>query len=384
MFVAIFLIAVLLLAVGAVSAWQAFLLIPTDLGLAYMQGAYTAGCAGLAVLALGLAARKIAAAGAVSALAHIRAETVARPARQEPMAEAPGREPAAALAGAGAAVGMAAGAALATVRTEAETPASPAASRAASDVRLLDDLEKDLFADLPALPRLPEAGPVASPVEPVQLPARSILAEAGDNAASQTAALVQATPSPTDAVAGEATALAAAEHASPVMSDDAIEQELQAALQLDDPAFARRVRAAEEHFAQTLPLPASPTETEASPPGAIDEPGEPPQQGMSGPAPEAKALQEDGAGGPPTMADIAPEVPTGPAGLIHDADLAALESELPPLVPIEQLEEVGSYESAGTRFTMYSDGSVNTLGPEGERRFRTLDELRAHLDKRGR
>ncbi|MCA0402031.1 MAG: hypothetical protein LCH38_14605 [Proteobacteria bacterium] len=77
----------------------------------------------------------------------------------------------------------------------------------------------------------------------------------------------------------------------------------------------------------------------------------------------------------------APEVtlPSAP-GLIPDADLLSLEQTEAPLAPIETLEVVGSYDSGGTRFTMYSDGSVTAIGPEGERRFASLDLLRRHLD----
>jgi hypothetical protein len=70
-----------------------------------------------------------------------------------------------------------------------------------------------------------------------------------------------------------------------------------------------------------------------------------------------------------------PDVP----GLLPDDDLETLAQEEAPLAPLETLEEVGSYESAGTRFTMYSDGSVVTSGPDGQKRHRTLEDLRAAL-----
>lgn len=65
-------------------------------------------------------------------------------------------------------------------------------------------------------------------------------------------------------------------------------------------------------------------------------------------------------------------------GVAHENATFVEESE-PQLAPISELEVVGSYESAGTYFTMYSDGSVVTSGEEGERRFSTLDALRAYL-----
>ena len=68
-------------------------------------------------------------------------------------------------------------------------------------------------------------------------------------------------------------------------------------------------------------------------------------------------------------------------GLIADADLAALEDSKPPLAPLDTLDVVGAYDSGGTRFTMYSDGSVVAAGPEGETRYPTLQDLRRHLDQ---
>ena len=101
------------------------------------------------------------------------------------------------------------------------------------------------------------------------------------------------------------------------------------------------------------------------------------------PAPEpALAVEPESIALPAEVpAEPAVEAPPAPQpGLIADADLAALaEDVLPPLAPISTLEVVGAYDSAGTRFTMYSDGSVTAAGPEGETRFRTLDDLRRHL-----
>lgn len=84
-----------------------------------------------------------------------------------------------------------------------------------------------------------------------------------------------------------------------------------------------------------------------------------------------------------SVAQEAPPAKAPPAvpGLIDDADLAAVSDDsLPSMAPISTLDVVGSYDSAGTRFTMYSDGSVTAAGPQGERRFRSLEELRRHLD----
>jgi len=67
-------------------------------------------------------------------------------------------------------------------------------------------------------------------------------------------------------------------------------------------------------------------------------------------------------------------------GLIHDEDLARLSEGKAELAPRERLDIVGAYDSGGTRFTMYSDGSVTAKGEGVDRRFRSLDDLRAFID----
>ena len=68
-------------------------------------------------------------------------------------------------------------------------------------------------------------------------------------------------------------------------------------------------------------------------------------------------------------------------GLIADEDTAAIEAEDTTLAPLSTLDVVGSYDSGGTRFTMYSDGSVTASGADGEQRFPSLDALRKHIDR---
>jgi hypothetical protein len=75
-----------------------------------------------------------------------------------------------------------------------------------------------------------------------------------------------------------------------------------------------------------------------------------------------------------------PEAAAPPPGLIRDADLIALDDAEPALAPLNTLDVVGSYDSGGTRFTMYSDGSVTAIGNGIDRRFPTLDALRAFID----
>lgn len=57
-----------------------------------------------------------------------------------------------------------------------------------------------------------------------------------------------------------------------------------------------------------------------------------------------------------------------------------MQDDEPALAPLETLDVVGAYDSGGTRFTMYSDGSVTALGEGVDRRFKSLDALRAFID----
>ena len=85
----------------------------------------------------------------------------------------------------------------------------------------------------------------------------------------------------------------------------------------------------------------------------------------------------------PAVVSASPQPKPAPQavhGLIPDADLAALADDLEQLPPLETLDIVGSYDSGGTRFTMYSDGSVTAIGGDMDRRFPTLDALRKFID----
>jgi hypothetical protein len=128
-------------------------------------------------------------------------------------------------------------------------------------------------------------------------------------------------------------------------------------------------------IALEIPVPPRAAETPADTPSAVELPATEPVAALDA------ANPADSAADVPPEAGEKPETPPVP-GLIADADLAAIaEAEEPPLAPIETLDIVGSYDSAGTRFTMYSDGSVTAVGPGGERRFRSLEALRRHLDQ---
>lgn len=121
----------------------------------------------------------------------------------------------------------------------------------------------------------------------------------------------------------------------------------------DDAAFELRLSAEPESEPEPTPEPASEPEL----------------------APAKEALPA-----PESVPENPAPAPSTPAGLIADEDLAALVAEEAALAPLDTLEVVGAYDSAGVRFTMYSDGSVNALAPHGERRYRSLEALRKQLD----
>ncbi|MCA3629937.1 MAG: hypothetical protein IOC35_06395 [Methylobacterium sp.] len=128
------------------------------------------------------------------------------------------------------------------------------------------------------------------------------------------------------------------------------------------------------------PLKISPLPDEPAPAPAIED--EPSDSGLSRAARGSKAAagkKEDIILPPlPKLPDFerAPATP----GLIHDEDLARLSEAKAELAPLETLDIVGAYDSGGTRFTMYADGSVTAKGEGVDRRFRSLDDLRAFID----
>ena len=128
------------------------------------------------------------------------------------------------------------------------------------------------------------------------------------------------------------------------------------------------------------PLKISPLPDEPAPAPAIED--EPRDSGLSGAMRENKA--DTGKNDDPILPPLPklPDFEGGPPtpGLIHDEDLARLSEAKAELAPLETLDIVGAYDSAGTRFTMYSDGSVTAKGEGVDRRFRSLDDLRAFID----
>ncbi|MGL5447910.1 MAG: hypothetical protein ACRDBL_11430 [Rhabdaerophilum sp.] len=207
---------------------------------------------------------------------------------------------------AAAAAGAVAGGLLGGV-TRAE--AAPSESSAKPEERFLDDLERDLFADI-------------GKTEPTLFPASEAVVA----------------PEPEPVVETEDSALL-----TPVSEGATDTGEGGAPVVEDEP---------EAVVTEEVP---APSEVEASEGNVDDRPDEP--------------------------NDVVSEAPAASTpGLIADDDLAALQDDEPTLAPLEMLEVVGAYDSGGTRFTMYSDGSVTALGEGVDRRFKSLDDLRAFID----
>ena len=379
MILAIYLLAVVLLVSGFAGLISAINLVPTDLGFTYFQAGATSISAGVIVLALGLAVKvldrnlkRLATPEAVRVqpadpVIDLPPLAVSPPAPEENLGKG------LAIAGAAAVAGAVAATALASSEPPAhdvmipapdlpeaplplamapeehlpepqltadEAPAPPVAGDALR-LRTVEDLERDLFAQMDALPEPPpvsipepdsapdaepDLAPAARPdlfalppLEPIPQASFAELDKAPESAADT---LPQATSEPFDV---------AFANVSPVHDNiSALEQK-----PVESPATI-------EAHAEAMPV-------------------EP-----VAPSPEPA----------PVVAAPAPA-----PGLIHDADFAAVADEmLPALAPISTLEIIGAYDSGGTRFTMYSDGSVVAAGPDSERRFRSLDELRQHID----
>ncbi|MFN3482602.1 MAG: hypothetical protein ACK4YX_06250 [Rhabdaerophilum calidifontis] len=343
MVVVIHLLALGMIAAGIASLLVGTSLVPTDLGFSYAQIGAIFLASGVVTLAIGLATRALS-----RALERI---TAPQPLRVE--AESPARAPG--LAGAEAVIAAAgggalvAGAALAADQTRgsvAESAGEPVAGATPMPPvsAMPDPMMPDPMMPEPAFaePRIPEPSLPAFPT-PEFPPPEARIPDA------RSPEFRPAPPAPQRDLFGDL--------APPPAPD------------LD----AGRIGIALE-----IPVPPRAAETPADTPSAVELPATEPVAALDAANPADSAAD---ASPEAPEAGASPETPPVP-GLIADADLAAIaEAEEPPLAPIETLDIVGSYDSAGTRFTMYSDGSVTAVGPDGERRFRSLEALRRHLDQ---
>ena len=373
MIVAIFVLAVILLLAGLAGLVSAINLVPTDLGFTYFQAGSTAISAGCVILALGFAVKvlnrslqrlatpepvRVPALDAMldlPPLPPIKVEPA--PFSGTPEAGNPSEAsliPAMAIAGGAAALTAGAIAATSWIPPVAQSAA------AGTDSKLVDELERDLFSEAEALPEPP---PVSMPEIAAQASLDDLLT---DKPETDKAEAVKPSydfdfPLPDFAL----------RPALDIRDEGDNQSEAQiASAEADapEPAAATPEDVTPDHVAQdkaTFEVDAPDHEYAAPDPVAPDH-----ASWASQPA-------------DPVLPAVEVEAPAAvPApGLIHDADFAAVADQaLPPLAPVSSLDVIGAYDSGGTRFTMYSDGSVVAAGPEGERRFRSLDELRRHID----
>ena len=355
----------LLVAIGLLLL--AISLIPTDLGLTHLIGAYVFGAAGGLGLVIGFAGRAVLrSASATAATPMVASKAAVIPAATEavsvppepesepaPKIELPSsRTPAILAAGAAAgAAGLAAGAALGGfTRSEPREPIAPSnladtalEPAGPADDRFLEELERDLFAEI----RRPD---LAAP------------------------AAVEA-PAPTASLSSQGDSLDTDESVPQAGADedDADKDILPPAnLPQDRSPFGPDTMQATEMAADIGESAEDTSEPASLPPDADIA-----MEIASDPEP---AIPPADPGEEPAMAADVDETPPGISGLIPDADSAALAEAVETLAPLETLDIVGSYDSGGTRFTMYSDGSVTAKGESVDRRFPSLDALRTFID----
>lgn len=336
MIAGIFMLAAMLVIAAVASLTGAVMLVPTDLGFAYLQASSILIGAGAIVMAVGFAARsldrRLASLASFGRVLPAKTDDLLEPAGID-VAETPKAtdEPAELSPAAGAATAAiaAAGATLAAtslLRDRDEVPAPDAAPIAAIAADLPEsDPFNDILKDAAVVIPPSEATAVDPAGKPVEL-----------ESATEGVKAVQEEPS------------------APEIELPAVDFPLPVDLE----AIHAAVREAVD---ETVASADAPKNRDVGKDSAREASGD--ESATSEPVEEAPALP-----------------PASMPGLIPDADLAALTADVgPSLAPLATLAAVGSYDSGGTRFTMYSDGSVVAQGPEGERRFRSLEELRRHI-----
>lgn len=310
-----------------ISLWLFFLafqLVPTDIGNTYLLGAY------LFVVGAGLlAGMALVGKAIIHEIKNLQAMPAPRVIESEPVVTLPQIPISTLPADEKPRIGN--GASLATVATAATAGAvaggliggvtrsesAPAESLPKVEDRFLDDLERDLFADIgKTAPKLfPDRADEAAEPEPES---------ERDTETEDTALLTPTSEALADTGEGEAAIGDDADEKPDEAVHDDVIMPVEDELEADDSETAEEDR-------------------------------------------EELAIEEDA-------------VPAPMPGLIADDDLAALQDEQPVLAPLETLDIVGAYDSGGTRFTMYSDGSVTALGEGVDRRFKSLDALRSFID----
>jgi hypothetical protein len=123
----------------------------------------------------------------------------------------------------------------------------------------------------------------------------------------------------------------------------------------------------------------SPAPSLASPPPSPSVPG--PLQGSAGPtkAEEDAPFAFTDPVVPDTPASEPLAVPTSPGPVSSD-----VAEPTPPAAPDgQEAAVIGTYNSGGNRYVMFSDGSIDAETPDGVFRFQSLDELKAFIASGG-
>ncbi len=354
MIAGIFLLAAVLVAAAVAGLVGAVMLVPTDLGFAYLQAGSILIGASAIVMAIGFAARAL-----DRRLASLARPVEARFVTPESASEAPAAAPPEpeTPSGASSAAPAAAGAATAAIAAAGATLA------ATSLLRERDDAPPAQVPS-PELPS-PEAPPLSAIVAdlPDSDPFHDILKDAADAAVEPAPASGEgATEEPEPVDPGMPVPVTLPFEPPPFDLPPIELPPVEMPLPVDLDVIRDEIDDVAEQISLTEPV---------SDPGAAE--SESVAAAASVDAPVEHGRVE-------LPVEMAPAAPPSTPGLIPDADLAAIAEDTgPPLAPLELLTAVGSYDSGGTRFTMYSDGSVVAQGPEGERRFRSLEELRQHI-----
>lgn len=240
------------------------------------------------------------------------------------------------------------------------------------------------------VPRLIEGDPVVTlPQIPISSPVDEEKAQVGAGAILATGAVVTAAGVVAGGMLGGVTR---AEADSPVKADDRFLDDLERDLFADIgkesakpfPMAEEAVAAEEEPASETedaalLTLPGE-AQSDAGEGDLAEDESDDAEEAVRSESALAVAEHDDLDDHANERDEEVPEPPASTPGLIADADLAALQDDEPVLAPLETLDIVGAYDSGGTRFTMYSDGSVTALGEGVDRRFKSLDDLRAFID----
>jgi len=162
-------------------------------------------------------------------------------------------------------------------------------------------------------------------------------------------------------------------------------EEATPALRLDDDEGAKREPAESPSIERADAETATGTETKDQT-GEIRTATVEDTTGLFGPEPREKPVEvdrEEPTELAPSETSAEPEEPQ-PTGAETSEEPRAAETDVAP-APTASVEPtiIGSYDSGGNRYVMFSDGSIEAETPEGVYRFNSLDELKEFIASGG-